>query len=120
MFDVDVLDELGRKVAVVGRWTLVVQEHDLVQVLNPDAKRGRLYSLTDDGREVLGELVDQNDTSDENTRDARSGVFIRISEDDSIVGLQLKALDESGNDFVAGGLIPEPGRYELRKVSDDE
>lgn len=50
----------------------------------------------------------------------QDGVFIEIDEEDAIVGLQLRAIDEGGAGFVAGGLIPEPGRYELIKVDSDE
>lgn len=120
----EIAEKTGIKISHVSRALNQLSERGLVEVLNPEAKKGRLYALTDDGQEVLEDLDTQNDTTDVDTSgntksEPRSGVFIEIDEKDSIVDLQLKALDEAGNEFIAGEVIPEPGRYELRKVSDD-
>lgn len=55
------------------------------------------------------------------TETQHDGVFIDINEDGAIVGLQLRALDENGQGFIAGGYDDlEAGRYELRKVEEEE
>lgn len=47
------------------------------------------------------------------------GVFIEVDEDDPVVGLQLRGVTDEGEGFIAGGIVAEPGRYELRKVDDE-
>lgn len=130
----EIAEETGIAISHVSRALKQLRERDLVQVLNPDAKKGRLYALTDEGRAALENVNTRDDTTDSDTtnddmmeedaaesdtRESLSGVFIEIDENNSVVGLQLKVLDESGDKFIAGEIAPEPGRYELRKVSDD-
>lgn len=45
--------------------------------------------------------------------------FIEVDEEDAVAGLQLCAIDNAGHNFVIGGIVAEPGRYELRKVEDE-
>lgn len=48
------------------------------------------------------------------------GVFVDVDEEDSIVGLQLRVITDDGDAFIAGGLVPEPGRYVLKKAEQSE
>lgn len=34
-----------------------LDDHDLVECLNPDAKKGRVYGLTDEGEEIVEALL---------------------------------------------------------------
>lgn len=33
-----------------------LREHGLIECINPEAKRGRLYRLTDKGKRIMGDL----------------------------------------------------------------
>ena len=48
------------------------------------------------------------------------GLFIEISEDDVFEEVVLSARTEDGVDVEAGSMSKGPGRYELRKVVDDD
>lgn len=53
----DVADELEIQVSGASRSMRNMEDKELVKVLNPEDKLGRLYVVTDDGRDVLKELV---------------------------------------------------------------
>lgn len=61
-----------------------------------------------------------SDKLENETEQAPEGLFIEIDEDDAFEEVELWARDENGVGLTIGVLDAEPGRYELKKVSDDE
>lgn len=52
----EVSDEVGTQISQVSHSLSEMREKDLVKVLNPDAKTGRLYELNENGRKLLNTI----------------------------------------------------------------
>lgn len=52
----DVADELSIQVSGASRSMRKMEDKGLAKILNPEDKLGRLYTLTEEGRNVLQEL----------------------------------------------------------------
>lgn len=56
----EISDEEGIRMEYVSRALSELCEEDLAECLNPDAHKGRLYKITDDGEGVLS-IMKEND-----------------------------------------------------------
>jgi ArsR family transcriptional regulator, cadmium/lead-responsive transcriptional repressor len=50
--------ELNRPDSAISRCLKDLTENRIVQCINPDAKKGRLYSLTEEGKHILKRIAD--------------------------------------------------------------
>lgn len=53
-------------------------------------------------------------------RDEADAPFIQVDENDPFAALKLTVITEDGVGLHVGQMDVEPGRYEIRKVDDDE
>lgn len=60
----------------------------------------------------------ETDNDSENKRP--QGLFFEMDEDDPFEKVELKAISENDVGISIGTIAGGPGRYELRKVSDDD
>lgn len=52
----DISDENDVRIEYVSRSLSELEEENLIEILNPDAHKGRLYSITDRGEETVQKI----------------------------------------------------------------
>lgn len=59
----DIADATDIKIPHISRSLKQLRDRNLVTLMNPEAKKGRLYTLSDSGEEVWAEMEDQSLTA---------------------------------------------------------
>ncbi|MFW9995317.1 MAG: winged helix-turn-helix domain-containing protein [Candidatus Odinarchaeota archaeon] len=54
----------GKKPGSVSKSLAGLREKNIIKCLNPNAKKGKIFSLTEEGEKVAGEICPQNESED--------------------------------------------------------